>query len=199
MDSCGDTPKGWVAPFGHPRINACSRLPVAFRSVPRPSSPPGAKASTECPSLARDISSRTEVRGSTMHRNHPQKPPTLSPSVNPKNQPSTKRTATAQSRNHSCSAHNSSPLNTAPSLDAETSGQTSRWSRPETHQNLIHIYKDLPPDRHHRTRSDDHPRAGAPNLETPPASQLHIETINTDCFRFSAIPTRTTPSPKWWR
>jgi hypothetical protein len=27
---------------------------VAYRSVPRPSSPPGAKASTECPSLARD-------------------------------------------------------------------------------------------------------------------------------------------------
>src|SRR5689334_12679289 len=44
---------GWVAPFGHPRINACSRLPMAFRSVPRPSSPPGAKASTECPSHTR--------------------------------------------------------------------------------------------------------------------------------------------------
>jgi hypothetical protein len=44
-----------------------------------------------------------------------------------------------------------SPLNTAPSLDAETSGQTSRWSRPETHQNLIHIYKDLPSVRHHQT------------------------------------------------
>jgi hypothetical protein len=42
-------PCGWVAPFGYPRIKACSRLPVAFRSVPRPSSPPGAKASTECP------------------------------------------------------------------------------------------------------------------------------------------------------
>ena len=66
----------------------------------------------------------------------------ISPSVNPENQPSTKRTEAAQSRNHSCSAHNSSPLNTAPSLDAETSGQTSRWSRPETHQNLIHIYKE---------------------------------------------------------
>ena len=47
-------PRGWVAPFGCPRIKACSRLPVAFRSVPRPSSPPGAKASTECPSRARD-------------------------------------------------------------------------------------------------------------------------------------------------
>ena len=46
-------PEGWVAPFGYPRINACSRLPVAFRSVPRPSSPPSAKASTECPYHAR--------------------------------------------------------------------------------------------------------------------------------------------------
>ena len=54
MYSDCDTPKGWVAPFGYPRINACSRLPVAFRSVPRPSSPPGAKASTECPYFARD-------------------------------------------------------------------------------------------------------------------------------------------------
>ena len=52
MYSDNDTPKGWVAPFGYPRIKACSRLPVAFRSVPRPSSPPGAKASTECPSHA---------------------------------------------------------------------------------------------------------------------------------------------------
>ena len=49
-------PCGWVAPFGYPRIEACSRLPVAFRSVPRPSSPPGAKASTECPSYAQDHS-----------------------------------------------------------------------------------------------------------------------------------------------
>src|ERR1700756_680488 len=53
MDSCDDTPKGWVSPFGYPRIKACSRLPMAFRSVPRPSSPPGAKASTECPSHTR--------------------------------------------------------------------------------------------------------------------------------------------------
>ena len=50
-------PRGWVAPFGCPRINACSRLPVAFRSVPRPSSPPGAKASTECPSFTCNLNS----------------------------------------------------------------------------------------------------------------------------------------------
>ena len=52
MYSDGDTLKGWVAPFGHPGIKACSQLPQDFRSVPRPSSPLGAKASTRCPSHA---------------------------------------------------------------------------------------------------------------------------------------------------
>ena len=41
--------KGRVAPFGDPRIKGCSPLPAAFRSVPRPSSPLSAKASTKCP------------------------------------------------------------------------------------------------------------------------------------------------------
>ena len=40
---------GRVSPFGHPRINACSQLPEAFRRLPRPSSALGAKASTPCP------------------------------------------------------------------------------------------------------------------------------------------------------
>ena len=35
----------WVPPFGHPRIKACLPLPVAYRSLPRPSSPRDAKAS----------------------------------------------------------------------------------------------------------------------------------------------------------
>ena len=38
-----------VPPFGHPRIEACLQLPEAFRSLPRPSSPSRAKASTMCP------------------------------------------------------------------------------------------------------------------------------------------------------
>ncbi len=42
----------WVAPFGNPRIKACSRLPMAYRNVLRPSSPLSAKASTRCPSDA---------------------------------------------------------------------------------------------------------------------------------------------------
>ena len=37
-----------VVPFGDPRINACLRLPVAYRNLLRPSSPLGTKASTAC-------------------------------------------------------------------------------------------------------------------------------------------------------
>ena len=44
---------------------------MAFRSVPRPSSPPGAKASTECPSHTRYNVHRLADEH-TMHRNHPQ-------------------------------------------------------------------------------------------------------------------------------
>jgi hypothetical protein len=41
----------WVAPFGDPGITACVQLPQAYRSLPRPSSPLGAKASTVRPLL----------------------------------------------------------------------------------------------------------------------------------------------------
>jgi hypothetical protein len=40
---------GWVAPFGNPRVKACLRLTEAYRSLPRPSSPFCAKASTVRP------------------------------------------------------------------------------------------------------------------------------------------------------
>ena len=43
-----DEPEG-VAPFGNLRVEACLRLTEAFRSLPRPSSTPGAKAFTVCP------------------------------------------------------------------------------------------------------------------------------------------------------
>ena len=67
--------RGWVAPFGDPRINARSRLPVAFRSVPRPSSPPGAKASTECPSLARERTTPRGAQRTPRRGRHAQEPP----------------------------------------------------------------------------------------------------------------------------
>ena len=43
-----DEPRG-VTPFGNLRVEACLRLTEAFRSLPRPSSTPGAKAFTVCP------------------------------------------------------------------------------------------------------------------------------------------------------
>ena len=43
-----DEPEG-VAPFGNLRVEACLRLTEAFRSLPRPSSTPGAKAFTVRP------------------------------------------------------------------------------------------------------------------------------------------------------
>ena len=42
-----------VAPFGHPGVEAHLRLAPAFRSLSRPSSPPGAKASTVRPWILR--------------------------------------------------------------------------------------------------------------------------------------------------
>ena len=39
----------WIAPFGNPRIRICLRLPEAYRSLPRPSSPVCAKSSTISP------------------------------------------------------------------------------------------------------------------------------------------------------
>ena len=38
-----------VSPFGHPRVGACVQLTEAYRSLPRPSSPSRAKASTVRP------------------------------------------------------------------------------------------------------------------------------------------------------
>ena len=40
---------GRVSPFGNPRIEACSQLPEAYRSLSRPSSPLRAKASAMRP------------------------------------------------------------------------------------------------------------------------------------------------------
>ena len=50
MDSLHDdrAPLCRVSPFGHLRINARLQLPAAFRSLPRPSSALGAKASSLC-------------------------------------------------------------------------------------------------------------------------------------------------------
>ena len=78
MDSACDTPLlEWVAPFGNPRIKACSRLPKACRSVPRPSSPLGAKASTRCPCFPRPTPATT----APLHPTRPTTPPDGKPAL----------------------------------------------------------------------------------------------------------------------
>ena len=50
--SADNYPSGnWVVPFGNRGINDYLRLPRAYRSLSRPSSPPRAKASTRRPNL----------------------------------------------------------------------------------------------------------------------------------------------------
>ena len=51
-----------VVPFGDPRVNGHLRLDGAYRSLSRPSSPPGAQASTMCPSYT------------SCHSSHPVRP-----------------------------------------------------------------------------------------------------------------------------
>ena len=69
MDSDADTLCGWVAPFGDPGINDRSHLPRAFRSVPRPSSPLSAKASTRCPYFALERHTQRQGPSQISHAN----------------------------------------------------------------------------------------------------------------------------------
>jgi hypothetical protein len=55
-----------VAPFGHPGLNACVPLPQAYRSLPRPSSPPCAQASPTC-LRSLDYSTSVSSRARAIH------------------------------------------------------------------------------------------------------------------------------------
>src|SRR3954468_18703205 len=68
MYSAADLHIGGVSPFGYLRINDRSHLPAAFRSVPRPSSPLGAKASTERPCHTHHPSPRARTQYQTAHK-----------------------------------------------------------------------------------------------------------------------------------
>jgi hypothetical protein len=105
------SPCGGVSPFGHPRINDRSHLPAAFRSVPRPSSPLGAKASTERPSLTHHHhkpSARTQYQ--TAHQ-------TLKPS------------ATASTTLTHTHIHPDSPVKDRPRRE-QVSTEGVSWKRP---------------------------------------------------------------------
>jgi hypothetical protein len=62
---------GRVAPFGHPGITGCVLLPPAYRSLPRPSSPPCAQASPTCllslDSVARVLGPRQGYKSPPRH------------------------------------------------------------------------------------------------------------------------------------
>ena len=191
MDSCDDTPKGWVAPFGHPRINACSRLPVAFRSVPRPSSPPGAKASTECPSL----------RSRSHHPESIRRLPPCTETIlsDQRSIPVTapQRTRIPRIADHSRSAHNQShpivnttPLNPPARRDAPSRerirSDIATQQRPETHQNLIH------PDKDHRASNRDATRHRTAHRRTD--AILDMTSTRTDQCRSAIGFSRDTPA-----
>ena len=65
-----DNQDEWVSPFGNLRVKGCSHLTAAYRSVPRPSSPVHAKASTKCSylTLEKPTPSTTSLHR-TCHRN----------------------------------------------------------------------------------------------------------------------------------
>ena len=71
------SPCGGVSPFGRPWIKACSQLPMAYRSVPRPSSPPGAKASTECPFVVQFTSPHIKTLNTSLCATHHKQEPSI--------------------------------------------------------------------------------------------------------------------------
>jgi hypothetical protein len=60
----------WVSPFGNLRVKGCSRLTAAYRSVPRPSSPVCAKASTNCPYLTLESPHHQQQRWALPYGKH---------------------------------------------------------------------------------------------------------------------------------
>jgi hypothetical protein len=139
---------------------------MAFRSVPRPSSPPGAKASTECPSHAQDL-------------HHAQKPSSERKPPHSGIICSAHNRSIAPARADAMDFHASERF--APSQGhPQTPGQTLRRQRPETHQNLIY------PDKEQRP-------GGAQTA--PQARFVSLHTNSADYFRFSAIHSPNPPSP----
>jgi hypothetical protein len=181
---------GWVAPFGDPGITDRSHLPRAFRSVPRPSSPLSAKASTRCPSIA-----RSKYRKHAKGRYHDtQTPPRTG--ANPKSQPARQsnrcyRPDQQPSRRGSCSAHGvlsmKTLLRTVPLCDASR----RRQSRPPRSHSQIHFTRSI------NTRPDTRPQRGQPrpmrntreNRSSPNAMGSEVRSQTLDPFRSLIAPT----------
>ena len=135
MYSGADLHKGGVSPFGHPRINDRSHLPAAFRSVPRPSSPLGAKASTERPSFTQLLpppARRTNTTQNLRPRSnqHPRVQPDGSNTENNSTQPQI--TTNTTSTPESMPAHQQPPglLNTPFRFTCQRSRETNHRGLP---------------------------------------------------------------------
>ncbi len=144
-----ELPRGWVAPFGDPGINDRSHLPRAFRSVPRPSSPLSAKASTRCPSFALDHKgrrappddpkiTRTASRPPENRRAQGQAPPSLERGATP---PAAARMKTLP---RTAPAHRLDPHRATAPQD------NSQCPRPVR---LGHIHKSASPFNQHQPRN----------------------------------------------
>ena len=217
-------PCGWVAPFGYPRINACSRLPMAFRSVPRPSSPPGAKASTECPYRAQYVHLPVKADATNMHRNHPRRNAaqtylitwTFVTQHTQKHLFATSRTRANPITIDDTEMFRKTPLNVAarvaaPPALARACGQTDATrARPETHQNLIHTDKEHGnPNRDHQATPPLGDTALSNGNTRPPLLQgpaRHHRTTSTSLRRHASNPEFSTPpakspmaKPHWWK
>jgi hypothetical protein len=141
---------GRVAPFGDPRINGRSPLLAAFRSVLRPSSPLGAKASTKCPYLALDpkpLSRHTQGQtGCRMSDVRCRKTPAP---------PSRHRNCPA--RNARSRLHSALLLPTGPDWDNRRRFAIDRPERPrpkgqaQTHQESAFRPRASPSQPHHRS------------------------------------------------
>ncbi len=214
MYSDHDTPKGWVAPFGYPRIKACSRLPMAFRSVPRPSSPPGAKASTECPS-------HTPYKTPVIHRQTQTPAASRSPRPRPKPNPqrqtrphhrtqhisqtplNTIATPSGTTPSHACTHHRSLPVRQSPNATTDHPAQPQPASARPDQTELSYAPRSAPePDSQHKRTTHrraiaqrHHGHADHPTLSgARPASP--IEDPSYSKHQVSALP----PDQRhWWR
>ncbi len=178
---------------------------MAFRSVPRPSSPPGAKASTECPYRARE---------------HPGIPPSGEPrATHHAQEPSTPHDALSQGRRCKGPATRQAtslstlhaPLNTLPGRRTSNPPRqeqtdhpvsSSDQARPETHQNLIHTFKRPTARQHPDPRTRPPPRRTARRARPPPTRVIPHAMPNpiSSLQRTQPDPDRTqTPEHKPWR
>ena len=142
---------GGVAPFGDPGITDRSHLPRAFRSVPRPSSPLSAKASTRCPSL-RLIPAFPIAAAASCRRETPSTPPrTGAKPCSPQTCPRESGEWGAGPRETCpCESRERGPMHMAASHEDTSSGTRAALCRkacpPRSHDKLsLHPSNNIPP------------------------------------------------------